>query len=153
MVRTHLPVEVERRIRADAKNRCGYCLSPQVLVMARLEIEHIIPRSHFAENDPTADAETNLWLACPICNGHKSDKIMAADPETGDTVALFNPRLQNWWDHFRWSDNGLRIIGLTAIGRATVVALYLSDDPDALRVRANWVFVGWHPPRPDNDGQ
>ncbi|MFM6004872.1 MAG: hypothetical protein ACKPA7_14895, partial [Sphaerospermopsis kisseleviana] len=27
-----------RRVRKDAQNRCGYCLSPQRLVMARLEI-------------------------------------------------------------------------------------------------------------------
>jgi AhpD family alkylhydroperoxidase len=45
MARNYIPVEVERRVRAAARNRCGYCLSPQHLVMARLEIEHIIPDS------------------------------------------------------------------------------------------------------------
>lgn len=39
-----IPADVERRVRAAARNRCGYCLSPQHLVMARLEIEHIYPR-------------------------------------------------------------------------------------------------------------
>jgi len=43
MARFYIPVEIERRVRKDAQNRCGYCLSPQRLVMARLEIEHIIP--------------------------------------------------------------------------------------------------------------
>jgi hypothetical protein len=43
MARTYIPVEVERRVRAATRNRCGYCSSPQRLVMARLEIEHIIP--------------------------------------------------------------------------------------------------------------
>lgn len=43
MARAYIPVEVERRARAAARNRCSYCLSPQHLVMARLEIEHIIP--------------------------------------------------------------------------------------------------------------
>ena len=43
MARTYIPVEIERRVRTVARNRCGYCLSPQHLVMARLEIEHIIP--------------------------------------------------------------------------------------------------------------
>jgi len=41
----------------------------------------------------------------------------------------------------------LRIIGLTPIGRATVDALHLSDDPDALTVRSYWILAGWHPPR------
>jgi hypothetical protein len=41
----------------------------------------------------------------------------------------------------------LRIIGLTPVGRATVDALHLADDPDALTVRSYWKLVGWHPPR------
>jgi hypothetical protein len=72
---------------------------------------------------------------------------MAADPETNKQVPLFNPRTQNWFEHFRWSVDGLRIIGLTSIGRATVAALHLSDDPDALTVRSFWVQADWHPPR------
>jgi HNH endonuclease len=93
------------------------------------------------------DDETNLWLACPICNGHKSDKTTAIDPKTNESLALFNPRTQNWFEHFRWSEDGIHIIGLTPIGRATVVALHLSDDPDALLVRSFWVVAGWHPPQ------
>jgi hypothetical protein len=96
-------------------------------------------------DDTAADEETNLWLACPICNGHKSDKTSAADPETGEIVALFNPRTQHWREHFRWSEDGIRIVGLTPVGRATVIALHLADDPEALRVRTNWVSAGWHP--------
>jgi hypothetical protein len=114
--------------------------------MARLEIEHIVPRAAFTPDDPAADDESNLWLACPICNGHKSDKTAATDPETGEMVPLFNPRTQRWSAHFHWSEDGIRVIGLTATGRATVVVLHLADDPEALRVRANWVSVGWHPP-------
>ena len=40
----------------------------------------------------------------------------------------------------------LRIVGLTPTGRATVVALHLSDEPDALQGRSYWVLAGWHPP-------
>src|SRR2546425_7145134 len=69
MGRAYIPVEVDRRVRAAARNRCGYCLSPQHLVMARLEIEHILPLTKGGNDD-----DTNLWLACPLCNSHKSDK-------------------------------------------------------------------------------
>jgi hypothetical protein len=110
--------------------------------MARLEIEHIIPLAKNGSN-----SEANLWLACPLCNAHKSDKITATDPDTGNVVPLFNPRHQNWAEHFRWADAGLRIIGLTPVGRATVAALHLSTDPDALVVRSYWIAAGWHPPR------
>jgi hypothetical protein len=147
MPRPYIPVDIERRVRDTALNRCGYCLSPQSLVMAHLEIEHIVPRSVFSPDDPAADDESNLWLACPICNGHKSDKMSTTDPETGEVVSLFNPRTQRWSEHFRWSEDGIRVIGLTPIGRATVVALQLADDADALLVRANWVSAGWHPPK------
>jgi hypothetical protein len=95
--------------------------------MARLEIEHILPLAKGGSN-----AEENLWLACPICNRYKSDKTTAMDPETGSTVPLFNPRAQMWSDHFRWSEDGLRIIGRTAVGRATIAPLHLSDDPDVV---------------------
>jgi hypothetical protein len=141
MVRRVIPVDVERRVREAARQRRGYCLSPQHLVMARLEIEHTIPLAKGGTDD-----EANLWLACPICNGHKSDKTEAIDPETGAVVPLFNPRTQRWSDHFAWSDDGLQIVGQTPVGRATVVALHLSDDPDALTVRSFWVLAGWHPP-------
>lgn len=142
MAHIRVSAEVVRRVREAARNRCGYCLSPQHLVMARLEIEHIIPLSKGGSQD-----ESNLWLACPLCNRYKSDKITAVDPETGEVTPLFNPRTQVWSEHFRWSEDGLRIIGLTPVGRATATALHLGDDPDALEVRSYWVLAGWHPPK------
>jgi len=141
MQRPYLPIDIERRIRTDSRNRCGYCLSPQHLVMARLQIEHIQPRSAGG-----TDEESNLWLCCPICNGHKSDKTHGQDPESGKSCPLFNPRVQAWFEHFRWADDGIRILGLTLVGRATVAALHLSTDPVALEVRRRWVMAGWHPP-------
>jgi len=71
--------------------------------MARLEIEHLMPRAKGG-----SDLEFNLWLSCPICNRFKSDLISAVDPETGAVVPLFNPRDQNWFEHFVWSPDGLR---------------------------------------------
>lgn len=142
MPREYIPVAVDRRVREAARNRCGYCLSPQHLVMARLEIEHIVPVAKGGTSD-----ESNLWLSCPFCNGAKSDRVAAVDPESGQEVPLFNPRTQSWFEHFRWSEDGLRIVGLTATGRATVAALRLDSDPDALVVRSYWIEAGWHPPR------
>jgi hypothetical protein len=109
--------------------------------MARLEVEHIIPVAQGG-----TDEESNLWLSCPLCNRYKGDRTGATDPETGATVPLFHPRRQRWSDHFRWSADGLRILGLTPTGRATVAALHLDDDQDALIVRSYWVLAGWHPP-------
>lgn len=128
------------KVRSAAANRCGYCLTRQEYVPWTLEIEHIIPRAKGG-----ADAEDNLWLACRACNLCKSNQTHGTDPITGRRVRLFNPRRQRWWRHFRWSQDGALIIGCTATGRATVMALNLNNLV-AVTVRRNWVTAGWHPP-------
>ena len=50
----------------------------------------------------------------------------ADDPVTVQDVPLFNPRVDIWLEHFVWSVNGLKIIALTATGRATLYALDLN---------------------------
>jgi hypothetical protein len=149
MGRDHIPIDVDRRVREAARHRCGYCLSPQHLVMARLEIEHIKPVAPGGTRE-----ESNLWLCCPLCNRFKADRVAAIDPQTGEVVGLFNPRQDLWsthfqylWStHFQWSPDGLRILGLTTVGRATAALLHLADDADAILVRSYWVSAGWHPP-------
>ena len=141
MPREHIPAEVVRRVWAVAGRRCGYCLAPQHLVFSSLQVEHVIPLATGGTDD-----EPNLWLACPICNGHKSSKTTGVDPETAEAVLLFHPRQQNWHEHLAWSEDGLRIVGLTPTGRATVAALHLDRDPLALEVRSYWIAAGWHPP-------
>lgn len=141
MGREYIPVETDRRVRDAARHRCGYCLSPRHLVMGRLEIEHVIPLGRGGTND-----EDNLWLSCSLCNRAKGDRVEAADPETGAVVPLFHPRRERWADHFAWADGGLRIVGRTPTGRATVAALHLDSDEDAILVRSYWVLAGWHPP-------
>jgi hypothetical protein len=44
----------------------------------------------------------------------------------------------------------LLIIGITAVGRATIVALDLNR-PLQLVARQRWVLVGWHPPQEDTE--
>lgn len=131
---------LRERIRKQADDRCGYCLSPQRLVLGQLEIEHLLPRALGGKDD-----EDNLWLACRMCNGYKGKQIKAIDPQTDQPAALFNPRKQKWSEHFQWSEDGSMIIGLTPSGRATIEALQLNN-PLALTVRLEWVSAGWHPP-------
>jgi HNH endonuclease len=140
-MKVYISVELQRRVRERFANCCAYCHTAEALTVVTFEFEHIVPRSAGG-----ATEFDNLCLACPTCNNFKGDQTTAVDPETNERVALFNPRTNNWFEHFRWSEDGLRILGLTPIGRATVVALHLSDDPDALTVRGYWVLAGWHPP-------
>ena len=109
-------------------------------MFAPLEIDHIIPTARGG-----TDEEENLWLACCMCNGFKGDRTHGLDPLTGQEVPLYDPRQQQWAEHFTWSADGLQIIGLTPCGRATVVVLQLNN-VIAVMVRQEWVSAGWHPP-------
>lgn len=105
-----------------------------------MQIEHIIPLTAGGTSD-----ESNLWLSCAWCNSYKAAQTQAVDPHTGSLIPLFNPRTQLWTEHFRWSEDGIRIIGVTAVGRATVEALRLNNEY-ILPARSQWVLAGWHPP-------
>lgn len=135
-----IPDEVKDRVREQAGNRCGYCLSPQHLILGFLEIEHIIP---IAKGGP--DAEENLWLACRLCNYFKATQTTGFDPETGQELPLFNPRRQQWRDHFGWTTDGTKVVGRTPCGRSTIIALQLNNIISVM-VRREWGAAGWHPP-------
>ena len=63
-----------------------------------------------------------------------------------EVVYIFNPRQQRWNTHFAW--NGVEVIGLTGIGRATVQALDLNRST-MLAIRAEEELRGRHPPPED----
>ncbi len=133
--------KTQKKIRTQAKNRCGYCQSAQKYVLGPLEIEHVLPVAKGG-----TDEEENLWLACRMCNNFKGTQTQAYDPISGREISLFNPRTQSWAEHFSWDEDGTRIIGQTPCGRATVLALQLNH-PIAIMVREQWVDAGWHPPK------
>lgn len=138
---THIPKALRRHVSEQAGHRCGYCLASEAVVGAPMEVDHLIPESLGGLTE-----EENLWLACSLCNDHKGDRIAALDPETGEIVRLFNPRFQDWSEHFAWNEAGDRITGLTSTGRATILALNVNR-PSLVRARQLWVIAGWHPPR------
>lgn len=133
-------IQQRHRIAEEARYRCEYCLLQERISGIPLTLEHIIPRAHGGNDD-----DTNLWLSCRTCNEKKGTRTEAVDPVTEDLVLLFHPRLEQWADHFRWSADSTQIIGITSVGRATVVALDLNEE---LRMRARriWTLAGWHPP-------
>lgn len=133
--------DLDETIRREAKNRCGYCLNPQELIPYKLEIEHLIPKASGGES-----AKENLWLACRECNAHKSAKTKVVDNLTGKTVNLFNPRTQNWNEHFEFSKDKTEIIGKTPCGRATVEALQINNFYQTT-ARSIWVEMNKFPPK------
>jgi hypothetical protein len=140
MSRSYISMALRAKIAAQARYRCGYCLTQEAVVGTPMELDHLVPEALGGHT-----VEGNLWLACSLCNDAKNCRIVAFDPVSGEVVRLFNPRDQVWSDHFRWSEAGDLILGSTSIGRATAIALNLNR-PTLVRARQAWVAVGWHPP-------
>ncbi|HYU31407.1 MAG TPA: HNH endonuclease signature motif containing protein [Thermoanaerobaculia bacterium] len=140
MTLAYISKKLRERVAEQARYRCGYCLSSEQIVGLSMEVDHLIPQALGG-----ATIEENLWLACSACNALKGHRVSALDPASGQMVRLFNPREQSWEEHFLWVDSGSRIVGRTAIGRATAKALRLNR-PLLVRARWSWIKAGWHPP-------
>ncbi len=138
---TTIPATLRRWVIQRANNRCEYCGISQIGQVATFHIDHVIPV--VAGGETTAE---NLALACVSCSLRKGARQKIEDAETGEVVYIFNPRQQRWNAHFAW--NGVEMIGLTAIGRATVQALDLNRST-MLAIRAEEELRGRHPPPED----
>jgi hypothetical protein len=135
----YIPVRLRRLVVARAGNRCEYCGLAQRGQAAAFHIDHVVP---MAAGGPTVLG--NLALACVSCSLYKAARRAALDPETGEPAPIYNPRQQAWADHFVW--DGMRVRGITAIGRATVAALQVNRSI-MLNIRAEEAALGRHPPR------
>ena len=140
MSEARVTVKQKRIISKRAQDCCEYCGSQERFATQAFSVEHIIPRSKGGKT-----ILDNLALACQGCNNYKHIKTEGYDPVSGEFVQLFNPRKQNWHDHFGWSSDFTLIIGLTSIGRATIEALHLNRE-GLINMREVLYIMGEHPP-------
>jgi hypothetical protein len=131
---------LREQVTERAKGYCEYCQTAKVIVTT-MEVDHIQPEARGG-----ATHLDNLCLVCRGCNSFKHDFVEGIDPETLQEARLYHPRLDKWLEHFRWSEDGLELIGLTSVGRATIVRLRMNR-PEILASRKLWVQAGWHPPK------
>lgn len=127
-------------VTARAQGRCAYCQTAQTIVI-EIVIDHMVP-----EAAGGATVAHHLCLACIACHTFKSAPQTRIDPQTNEAVPLFNPRQQQWHEHFRWHEDGAQVIGMTATGRATVARLQMNRSI-IVQARPRWVQAGWHPPK------
>ncbi len=128
---------VKQAIYDRAAGCCEYCFTCEVNTGQSMHTEHIQPNGD--------DSLDNLCLSCANCNLSKASATFAQDPKSGEWVPLFNPRTQHWTDHFIWVEDGIRLMGLTPIGRATIERLKINQE--RIRVaRKRWMLSGHHPP-------
>lgn len=135
----YLSQNLRRRL-AQADNRhCAYCHTKEANTGQPMTVDHILPR---AQGGQTVFA--NLCFACRLCNEFKGSQTSVLDPLSGTVTPLFHPRRESWAEHFAWDETGATLLGLTATGRATIVALQMNH-PVIVAARRRWVGVGWHP--------
>jgi hypothetical protein len=128
-----------RLVHERANFCCEYCQTCQRVIGQAMHVEHIDPQR--------GDHPDNLCLSCSSCNLSKAEATTSHDPETGETVRLFNPRFQRWADHFAWNDDGTHLLGKTSVARATIARLRMNRER-VITARQVWVKAGEHPPDP-----
>lgn len=116
----YLKAEIRQQVIERARGCCEYCRVGSTDRLLPFAVDHIIAIKHGGTDDLN-----NLCFACFKCNGFKGTDLASIDPFTQTPSFLFNPRLQEWDDHFQL-DNAY-ILGLTPIGRATAFLLRLND--------------------------
>lgn len=102
-----------------AQNRCEYCGLSQVRQEATFHVDHVVPRIAGGGTEAS-----NLALSCVGCSLHKAARRDGPDPATGADASLFDPRTQDWFEHFELE--GVWIRGTTPTGRATVEVLAMN---------------------------
>lgn len=118
-----------------AAQRCEYCHAQEAVFNFAFEVEHIVPQSRGGSSD-----ESNLALACRSCNLFKSDAVAGG----GEQKPLFNPRTQQWEEHFSVVSETAEITGLTETGRATVAQLQMNR-PRQVSAHKRWMQLGIFP--------
>ena len=134
---SRISAALRREVRERAGERCEYCLLAESQAFFPHEPDHLIALKHGGET-----TLANLALACVDCNRFKGSDIASVDRVTGEVVLLFNPRTQQWQDHFQL--RGGFIISLTSVARVTEKLLQLNLS-SRVEVRQRLAAIGEYP--------
>jgi hypothetical protein len=137
MNQARISASLRYEVRERAEQRCEYCLLHESQAFFPHEPDHLIALKHGGKT-----VSANLALACFDCNRFKGSDIASIDEISGELVGLFNPRTQQWLDHF--SLEGGHIIPLTPVGRVTARLLRLNL-PSRVEVRERLAAISQYP--------
>lgn len=129
---------LKKWIAIRAGGRCEYCRVLEYLSHYEFHLEHIIGQQHGGTSLPE-----NLAYVCSWCNWKKGPNIATILAPGGALIPLFNPRLQNWFDHFEVDSSGL-LVGKSPVGRATIRLLELNH-AERVRERIEMMTAGCYP--------
>ncbi len=108
MSKTYIAAALRREVVERAGGCCEYCLTHSQDRAIDFVVDHIIAEKH---DGPTQS--DNLCLCCYWCNSFKGSDISSVDWEKDKSIVpLFNPRQQQWHEHFKL--DGVRIVPLSS---------------------------------------
>ncbi len=110
----YLSNKLKELVPKRANFRCEYCRLSAEFSYFPFHIEHIISLKHGGKT-----ISLNLAYACPLCNIKKGSDIATFLNNPDVLIRFFNPRIDNWNDHFNIEETGL-IAAKTPIGEATI---------------------------------
>lgn len=134
---SYIARNIRRLVVARAGNRCEYCRVLDYLTGFESHIEHVIAVQHGGSN-----VISNLAYACAYCNWKKGPNIGTILFLGGDLIPLFNPRTQNWFDHFEVNQGEIKSV--TTIGEATAKLLDFNE-PARIEARFEMMLAGCYP--------
>ncbi len=137
MSKTYVSVALRQLVRTRAKSLCEYCLINEEDTYFGCQVDHIISEKHGGTTQ-----ESNLAYACSYCNRNKGSDIGSIVWETQRFCRFFNPRVDQWKDHFRL--DSIKIVALTPIGEVTARILNFNH-VDRLIERAELAALGEYP--------
>jgi hypothetical protein len=131
----YLTKRLKELVPKRANFRCEYCRLSAELSYFPFHIEHIISIKHGGKT-----ISINLAFACPLCNLKKGSDIATLINNSMTLVRFFNPRTDNWDEHFDIEDTGL-IVAKTNIGEATI-KIFNFNHIDSIIERAEMIRFG-----------
>ena len=128
----YLSNKLKELVPKRANFRCEYCRLSAEFSYFPFHIEHIISLKHGGKT-----ISLNLAYACPLCNIKKGSDIATFLNNPDVLIRFFNPRIDNWNDHFNIEETGL-IAAKTPIGEATI-KIFNFNHPDSIIERAEMI--------------
>lgn len=122
-----MDVALRQLVQQRGNARCEFCHLPEEYSFHPFQVDHIIAEKHGGRT-----VAENLAWSCFYCNTYKGPCISSWNEEKQDVVRLFNPRRDDWSEHFEW--NGPILVPKTDIGDGTIRVLFINH-PDAVAVR------------------
>ena len=128
---------LRRQVSERAHARCEYCRTPEWILLAGCEVDHVISRKHGGITDAS-----NLAFSCARCNRAKGSDIGSVLSATGQFCRMFNPRIDRWEEHF--GREGARLFPRTDVAEVTIRILRLNDQ-ERMAERALLQQIGEYP--------